>query len=369
MNTDKPKLAIIGAYPPPYGGESNHLRRLCRLLDQRGTDYVLYNSASDAGDGKRVISVRRHRVFWLLNYMLTAKESAIYLMPNRLSTWLIGAFMAAVRGKRVMIRLRNVTLVDLVARGGLGSRLAGFALRQMVGIVCVNRHLADAAATLGVTPDRIHWSPGFLPPGDEVTDREGVAGTVWEFVGKHDPLIAANGKVGWYQGTDLYSLDHLVHLVARLKPDYPGIGLVVCFWHHDEAKDQAYLDKLMQTAADMGVAENILFNTKSGTFVPVLHAAQLFVRPTNTDGDANSIREALYLGTPAIASDVVERPEGTILFRTRDIDDFEEKVRSALKNGENRESRAAPILTPGDRERIDAYLDLLAEAGARAAGS
>ena len=62
----------------------------------------------------------------------------------------------------------------------------------------------------------------------------------------------------------------------------------------------------------------------------LLQASDLFVRPTNTDGDANSIRGALRLGTPVVTSDVVRRPEQCVLFHTRDMDDFERVVRRAL---------------------------------------
>ena len=48
----------------------------------------------------------------------------------------------------------------------------------------------------------------------------------------------------------------------------------------------------------------------------------LSIRPTITDGDAISIREALYFNCEVIASDVVKRPEGTVYFKCRDIDDL-----------------------------------------------
>jgi glycosyltransferase involved in cell wall biosynthesis len=43
------------------------------------------------------------------------------------------------------------------------------------------------------------------------------------------------------------------------------------------------------------------------------------VRPTRSDGDALSIREALHAAVPVVASDVVERPEGTLTFPLEDI--------------------------------------------------
>jgi glycosyltransferase involved in cell wall biosynthesis len=52
--------------------------------------------------------------------------------------------------------------------------------------------------------------------------------------------------------------------------------------------------------------------------------SDIFLRPTRSDGDANSIREALYLGVPVIASDCVERPDQVLTFRTGDIPSYVE---------------------------------------------
>jgi glycosyltransferase involved in cell wall biosynthesis len=169
-------------------------------------------------------------------------------------------------------------------------------------------------------------------------------------------VIAANGKVDRWHGEDLYGLDHLVELAVRLKPDYPDVGIVICFWDFQPQNNEA-LDALLEKTASRGVEENILFNTTAGLFVPVLDVADLFVRPTNTDGDANSIREALYLGVPCVASNAVERPNGTILFSTRDIDDFETKVRTALASSGREHNEPKPLEM--DQRRAKSYVALL----------
>jgi len=354
------QFAILGSYPPPYTGVTTHIERLCGLLAQRGVDYVVYNATSDAEDGPRVKSVYRSRRRWLLGYALRGRERGALLFSDRLSAWIAGAFMGAVRGKKVILRLRNSALPDAL-RGAWWRRwLCRVALRRMWAVVCVNRALLAAAAEAGVPADRLLWCPGFLPPRDDATQRTGVDPTVWTFVDAHAPIIAANGKVNWYRGEDLYGLDLLVELAARLRQDFPNVGIVVCFWDH-HAQDDAYLDRLRARAAELGVADNILFNTARGRFLPVLAAADLFLRPTNTDGDANSIREAQYLGVPVLASDAVERPEGTRLFASRDAGDLERGVRAAFAE-DHLSPRRRAVLSDEARACIEAYLDLLAEA-------
>lgn len=350
------RLAIVGSYPPPYGGVAVHVQRLCALLDRRGVDYVVYNATSDAGDGRRVHGVFSKRRTWLIKYLLFGKEPVIYMMSGRLSAWVMSAMAAAWRGKRVLLRLRNASLPDWVKESKWKRFWCRYALRRMSAIVCVSQTLADSAIALGVDARRVHHSPGFLPPAHPA-NRADVNPAVWTFIERHGPIVSANGKVDWYQGADLYALDHLVELAGRLQPDYPNLGLVICFWDH-YPKDEEYLDKLRRRAAELGVSDNVFFNTRSGQFVPVIHASDVFVRPTNTDGDANSVREALYLGVPAVASDAVTRPDGAIVFRTRDIDDFEAQVRQALRTTRHQQANA-PHAGEEDHSRIEQYLDLL----------
>jgi glycosyltransferase involved in cell wall biosynthesis len=370
-------LAILGSYPPPYGGVGMHVLRLMPMLEARGVRCRVYNATSDVGDGERVVPVFRRRRRWLASYLFTAREEAVYLMSDRLAAWAVAGLLTRWRGKRTLIRLRNAAVPDWIISGGWRMRLARYSLRRVSGVVCVSRRLMEAAKSLGVSEDRLHFSPGFLPPSTSELERRGVNREAWKFVDAHEPVIAANGKVDRYAGQDLYGLDMLVELASRLRKDFTRLGIVVCFWDH-RPEDEAPLQRLIARAREAGVGDAILFNTQSGPFVPVLARSDVFVRPTNTDGDANSIREALYLGVPCVASDAVERPVGARLFRNRDVGDFESKVRAALvgpRQGhgagpEIGEAPVPPVLAVGanrprglseeDRARIEGYLELLA---------
>jgi glycosyltransferase involved in cell wall biosynthesis len=66
------------------------------------------------------------------------------------------------------------------------------------------------------------------------------------------------------------------------------------------------------------------------TCLAIMARSQVFLRPALEDGDSISVREALALGIPVVASSVGTRPTGTILFRNGDIADLLEKIESAL---------------------------------------
>lgn len=357
----KQRIAILGSYPPPNTGITLHVKRLCALLDECQVPYVVYNATSSAGDGARVISVQRGRRTWLLKYLLCGREPVVYILSARLSAWIIGALMARLRHKRVLLRLRNDALLGWSNGGGLRKRLAAFALRRMHAVVGVNRVLCDAAVALGAAPERVHHFPGFLPPRADELDRSTVSARVWEFVAAHEPVLLANGKVNFVAGIDLYGFDQIVELTATLRGAHPRIGTVICFADHQPA-DEAYVDRLRAEANRRGIESHILFATEPGAMLPLLPACDVFIRPTVTDGDANSVREALACGVPTVASDVVERPDGVILFRCRDSSDLAEKVCGVLARTAERGAPCQPSLSAGDRERAAAYVRLLGDA-------
>lgn len=56
----------------------------------------------------------------------------------------------------------------------------------------------------------------------------------------------------------------------------------------------------------------------------------MIIRNTPTDGDSLSVKEALYLHKPILATDAVSRPKGVILFKYNDEESFSEAVKVAM---------------------------------------
>ena len=83
------------------------------------------------------------------------------------------------------------------------------------------------------------------------------------------------------------------------------------------------------------------------------------MRPTNTDGDANSLREALYFEVSSIASDAAARPDGTILFKNRDANDFISKVKHILDNYTSSKKKLKTLKLEDNSEKL---LRLLSQA-------
>jgi hypothetical protein len=205
-------------------------------------------------------------------------------------------------------------------------------LKSISHCVAVNAGIRDKLVALGARPETISVIPAYLTPVIKEEEIAEVPQGTWDFMAGHTPVISANAfAIRKYQGQDLYGIDMCVELCAALKKDYPQVGVV---FYLPSIGDQAAFQELQHRIAEKGIKDNFLFQTRPCQFYPVLMKSNIFVRPTNTDGDAVSLREALYFKVPSVASNVVSRPEGTMLFGNRDVKDFTLKVKEVLANYE-----------------------------------
>lgn len=145
------------------------------------------------------------------------------------------------------------------------------------------------------------------------------------FIDERSPVIlACASRLNFYKGDDIYGVDMCITLMAQLVRKYPNAGLV--FALANKQMNQAYLRENIDRIRDLGLQDSICFVHGHKPIWPLFKRVDLHVRPTNTDGDAISLREALHFNCPSVASDCVPRPPGVVCFRTRNDADFIEKV-------------------------------------------
>jgi glycosyltransferase involved in cell wall biosynthesis len=100
---------------------------------------------------------------------------------------------------------------------------------------------------------------------------------------------------------------------------------------------------------EAGLEGNILLlgDVDHDACLALMSVCDVFLRPTLEDGDSISVREALSLGIPVVASRVGARPAGAILFQPGDVEDMLAKLDLALavKRGEQ-------LHTAGCMERL-----------------
>ncbi len=338
------QLAISAPLPPPHGGVGVHIERLLPYLDRAGLDYFLYNTAGPREIPGRAVSVAAYKKRWFLRYLFFGREPSLFTHGAHWHVWAATWFLARVRGKKVVITLHGEQLRWAWESNGWFVRwLIARGFEAAARIIVVNTHIRDALDQIGDFAHKTLVAPAFIPPVWRTEDEGALSQEVKTFCAEHDPVILAVGApVLLSDGADLYGIDMTIELVDQLRESYPRLGVV---WFLTELLHSvpAYAEKMRQEVKRRGLTGHWLFSRPQDAFYTTYKLVDLVVRPTLSDGDALTVREGLHFGTPTIASDVVPRPEGTILFRTGDQKDLERVVRQTLEN------------LDAERERVKAY--------------
>jgi glycosyltransferase involved in cell wall biosynthesis len=191
-------------------------------------------------------------------------------------------------------------------------------------VVFVNE---ETKAMFQLKKQDVYVQNAFLPPFD-IEETLPVEVIKWFDNQKERYIFCANGwKLTYHKGEDLYGLDLCIELVKRLIDQGINCSLIFTI---SKLNSEGILEKNLQKIQEYNLTDYIYISTCSLPFIEVIKKSAIVLRPTNTDGDALTIREALFFGKKVVASDVVKRPEGTIVFKTRDIKDFVAIVKNTL---------------------------------------
>jgi len=324
MRPNVTRVLIVGDYPPPYGGLSVQVSVLHALLAGRpGYACRVLDIGESRHQPRPECLGTRHGLDFAAKLLWHAAGQWIlhlHTSGHNVSSWL-GALACATAG------LLNGRKTILSLGSGLAPewiRGAGPVMRQVVRltlaltgvIVCRNARSRAALAALGVPAGKIVVLSGFYGLGP--TETTAVPPPVEEFLKAHSPVIGAVASIG-----PEYGLPLVAEAAARLRRAYPRLGLLLM---GPAGFERADLDGSLLLAGQL----------PHDTALAVMRRMSVFVRPTYFDGDASSVREALALGVPVVASDTDFRPEGVIVFRRGHVDDLTDKLVQTLGAGRSR---------------------------------
>lgn len=308
------KILIIGPAPQNIGGISIHIRRLVGLMkDIYEIDYV------DEGHARyeNIFNLRSGNLFKY--FRKVTKADVVHVHSG---TWLLRAFHIIVckllLWKKVLVTIHRDPNIE--PHTGLTKWL----LKKCDYAILVNREGFETMRT--ESKCKYVLLPAFLPPAmDEEpqlsTEIETWINGVREKEGAY--LMCSNAwNLVMHNGEDLYGLDMCIEAMKELDKKFYLLFIVA-----SNTEQQARMAGYKEQIKANGLEENILIWEQPVSFVRLLQQCDLVLRTTNTDGDAVSIREAIYFGKPVLASNVVKRPEGVSLFKTRDIGDLVEKIK------------------------------------------
>lgn len=327
------RVVVAGFYPPPLGGESVHLWQLASRLRADGMLKAVVNLRRGAPRSRDYVSGAGPVRLWTVLIRLLSPDTMLHLHTNGHSwkSWIMvlcAASALRIRRRAGVLTLHSGMSPGFIARtGALGSRVLRAALTPFARVVCVNEEIRAALARLGVPAARLIVVPAFLGVAPAAVE-EGGNGELP--LGAYPVLSAVAGD-----GPE-YGLPVLIEAVDHLRARYPRIGCLVI------GTSGAGGPAATVQALDLAGHVRFLGPLPHERCLATVARSHLFVRPSLADGDAVSVREALSLGVPVLASDSAPRPGGVCLFRTGDSADLEDKLAALLRAVPAPPRRAAP---------------------------
>jgi glycosyltransferase involved in cell wall biosynthesis len=305
------RVLQLGPYPPPHGGVQSNLVAIRSFLRKRGIPCA-------------VINITRHRkqeadevyypesafqLVWLLRQL---KYDILHLhLGGVLSRRLLGLSMVCTLQpgcKTVMTFHSGGYPSTPEARATGPNSLAGSVLRRFDGLIAVNPEILAFFHRLGVPSDRTRliYPHAFLSPA---TDAAPLSQPLLSFFSKHDPVLISVGLL-----EPEYDLPMQIDAIGEVRKKFASAGLLMIGSGSLESS-------LRERIAAHPDAEHILLpgDVPHAATIKAISQARVMLRTTLYDGDAVSVREALHLETPVIATDNGMRPQGVDLIPKADF--------------------------------------------------
>lgn len=316
------KLTQIG--PVSYiGGVSVHINRLIYILSNN-IDYSIsiIDESPPKLNKKGFINLRKWSSF--SDYYKGIKHADIIHIHS--GNWLIriyNIFWALILKRKIIVTLHSFRI------NKLKLYITTFFLKRVELVISVNDEIYQRIYRINKNSI---VKEAFIPPDIEtelmlpLQIRERL-----DEEKKRKTLICVNAfRLTPFNNAELYGFDQCVEIAKMAKQE--KLEILIIYVIGTLNKNDKIYERYSKIIFDDKLTDNIWIITEPISFVRLINECKLVLRPTLSDGDALTVREAIFLNKRVIASDVVKRPNGTILYKTGDAIDLFNKIKAEIKN-------------------------------------
>ncbi len=292
----KKNILEIGPYSA-VGGVSIHIKRLAALLSKEH-NFTFIDESPRTKVETNVFNLRSKNLakyFKLLN-----DADIVHIHTGILWLQCIHIFLAFILRKKIIVTIHSLS--------NLNNKYSIWVTQLFLSLTSKTIFVSKEISEIFKLKNKI-IIPAFIPP--DISEEKDLPIEISNILEKNkDKKIIVNNafKLVLYKQQDLYGLDLLIDVARSIKRDQKNYKIIFVIASMDE-KLNLY-DYYAQIIKEENLEEEISLIPYSISFVKLMMASDLVVRATNTDGDALTVREALFLNKPIIASDVTFRPEG-----------------------------------------------------------
>ncbi|HRU01906.1 MAG TPA: hypothetical protein P5239_09415 [Victivallales bacterium] len=274
----------IAKKPPPIGGVTIHVQRLNKILIENGLD-------SEVFDYSRSINLN------LITKILSSNIIHLHV-SNKLFRLILTVFFRLL-GKKVIITFHgNYNFKKILDK---------FSLLFCNHAILLNEYSYDNAKK--ISERKISLVSAFIPPITlhPQTLKANSIKKIESLRQHYNYVFCTNAWDISYdeEGKEIYGGSILVETFSEITDN-------ALIFSDPKGNYQSFLSKKY-----VSLPPNILFIDYIHDFVEVIQSCDALIRATSTDGDSLSVHEALFLRKDVITTNVVNRPNGCILYSDR----------------------------------------------------
>ena len=279
------KLLVVGKIPPPIGGASIHVERMIHHLERDDFDFIFY----DLYDFNFFSLVR-----------LIKKTDIVHCHSNNRIFLFITVLVAIVFRKKSVLTIHG----NVGSRGIVMSFFEKQAIKFVGCPIVLNQESFNKVSALNKNLKKLS---SFIFPIKSTPLVADLKLKLKDFIteGMVNCCINASGLFFDKNEQEIY-----------------GVLTLLEYFKHDTTKNLIISDPSGMYAKHIEKenlkTDNVFIIDHPHDFYEILKISDCFIRPTTTDGDSLSIKEAITLNKIVIASDCVERPKGVLLYNAKD---------------------------------------------------
>ena len=283
----KIKLLIIGKRPPPIGGVTIHVDRLLDFLEQQGVNFTF-------------ISLSFKSLIRVLHSILNTE--VCHLHASNIYLQLLIAIWCKIFNKILIITFHG----DISRYNLFRNRVVRFLIQLIDYPILLNKGSYEIAKNLN---HRSVLFSSFIPPLSVEDLPAEILNRIMHFRENFKKVFctSATGITFDKNGKEIYGVLSLINSFKKVN-DY---GLVI-----SDSSSQ-YFNYIKTN--NIEISDNIIFISQPHSMFEILKLCDGLIRNTSTDGDSIAIKESLFLGKLTMATDVVSRPKGVLLYNRDDF--------------------------------------------------
>jgi glycogen(starch) synthase len=341
------RILQMGPYPPPHGGVQTNLVAIRGHLQKNRIPCAVINltrhrrpSADEVYYPESAVEVMRLLV--RLPYDVIHLHIGGNLTNRLLSLGLVCCLMP--RAKTVLTFHSGGYPVSEEGKNAHPRTLSGFVLRRFDRVIGVNSELVELFKKVGVSEDRIRLIHPHALSAEAPADS--LSPELAKFFGTHKQVLTTVGLL-----EPEYDLPLQIDVLGLVQKRFPHTGLVI-------VGSGSLEEELRHQINSKPYAKDILLcgDVPHAVTLRAIAESDVFLRTTLYDGDSISVREALHIGVPVIATDNGMRPDGLHLIPSRDPAALHRAIEERLIAGNSQ-----PGLGIADEQNLEAVLEVYRE--------